>query len=146
MPAAARALERDGHGAVAHRLLRRAWRANAASSRSPPSTSSRPAQPLEAAELHAELSQWKQAARLYESAGELGRAAEMFQAAGEHVRAGDSFQRAGRHDEAADSYREAGDVPRWVESLEKIRPALRGGAGRDRARATGRARSAASSS
>ncbi len=76
-------------------------------------------QPLEAADLQAELEQWKQAARLYETAGELGRAAEMFQAAGEHVRAGDSYQRAGRHDEAADSYREAGDLPRWVEALEK---------------------------
>ncbi len=118
VPAAARALERDGHAAVAHGLL-----ASVARERGQLEAAAEhleaAGQPLAAADLQAELEQWKQAARLYESAGELGRAAEMFQAAGEHVRAGDTFQRAGRHDEAADSYREAGDLPHWVESLEK---------------------------
>jgi hypothetical protein len=115
--AAARALERDGHVGVAQRILAR----NARERGLIPAAAQhfeRAGLPLEAAELHAELSQWKQAARLFESAGDLGRAAEMFQAAGEHLSAGDSFQRAGRHDEAVDSYREAGDVPRWVEALE----------------------------
>jgi len=116
--AAARALERDGHDAVAQRLLARVARERGQLA-SAAQHFERAGLPLEAAELHAELAQWKQAARLYDSAGELERAAEMFQAAGEHVQAGDSFQRAGRHDEAADSYREAGDLPRWIESLEK---------------------------
>ena len=118
VPGAARALERDGHGVVAHRLLaqvaRERGQLEAAAGHYEAAQ-----QPLAAAELQVELEQWKDAARLFETAGELGRAAEMFQAAGEHVRAGDSFQRAGRLDEAADSYREAGDLPRWVEALEK---------------------------
>ena len=50
---------------------------------------------------------------------------------------GDSFQRAGRHDEAADSYREAGDVPQLGRIAREVRAALRGGAGRDRARRLG---------
>ena len=116
--ASARALERDGHAAISHRLL-----AHVARERGQLAAAAEhfeaAGQPLDAAALHTELEQWKQAAQLYESAGEIGRAAEMFQAAGEHVRAGDSFQRAGRHDEAADSYRDAGDLPHWVESLEK---------------------------
>jgi tRNA A-37 threonylcarbamoyl transferase component Bud32 len=116
--AAARELERDGHVAVAQRLLARLAR-DRGQRAAAAQHFERAGLPLEAAELHAELSQWKQAAHLFESAGELERAAEMFQAAGEHVQAGDSYQRAGRHDEAADSYREAGDLPRWVESLEK---------------------------
>jgi tRNA A-37 threonylcarbamoyl transferase component Bud32 len=115
---AARALERDGHREVSQLLFARLAR-----ERGQLDTAAghleQAGRVLDAAELRAELSHWKQAAQLFESAGELERAAEMYQAAGEHGRAGESFQRAGLHDEAALSYREAGDLPRWVESLEK---------------------------
>ena len=69
--AAARALERDGHVAVAQRLLARVARERGQLAAAAEHFE-RAGQPLEAAELHAELEQWKQAARLYESAGELG--------------------------------------------------------------------------
>ena len=119
VPAAARALERDGHDAVAQRLLARVARERGQ---------------LAAAAEHFEAAgqplRSRRAARRSSSSGSRPRGSTTARASSSarprcsRRRASTCapairFQRAGRHDEAADSYREAGDVPRWVEALEK---------------------------
>jgi tetratricopeptide (TPR) repeat protein len=118
VPAAARALEREGQNEVANLLLARIHlerddRETAAHHYEQANRLS------EAAELREALSQFEQAGSLFERAGELERAAEMYRAAGDLVKAGETFARATQHSDAAECFRAAGDLSKLVEALEK---------------------------
>jgi tRNA A-37 threonylcarbamoyl transferase component Bud32 len=117
VPAAARALEREGQSREAHLLL-----ARAAQERDQAETAARhlseAGRSLEAAELYAGVSDFETSAALFESAGELVRAGEMYRSAGKLVEAGQAFERARRFESAVECYREAGDTARWVDALE----------------------------
>jgi len=118
VPAAARALERDGQTQLANRLLARfhldQGRKEAAA-RHHEAAGDR----HEAAELWQTLCQFEKAALLFEQAGDDERAADNFRSAGKLVRAGDAYTRVDAYDSAVDCFRKAGDVPRWIDALEK---------------------------
>ena len=82
IPAAARALERDGQVQTSHLLLAGFYR-----DRDQHDSAARhyeqAGRPLEAAELREHLSQFAESAPLYEQAGETARAADMYRSAGE---------------------------------------------------------------
>ena len=118
IPAAARALERDGQREVASRLLAR-FHSEQGQSESAARHFETAGQSLEAAELRESLGQYEHAAELFEKAGEDERAAEMFRAAGKLIRAGDAYARADSLDAAVACFRKAGDTGRWVDALAK---------------------------
>jgi len=138
VPAAARALEREGQAGIAHAILARhhAERGDAAAAARHYEAAGRPAQ---AAELHERLGAFAAAAPLFEAAGELARAAEMHRRAGDLRRAGETFERARELERALECYRAAGDAPRELEALEKsgrfFEAAELAGSGGDAARA-----------
>jgi tetratricopeptide (TPR) repeat protein len=118
VPAAARALEREGQHEVANAMLARVHLER--DDRSAAARHFEQAGRLrEAAELRQELSDFEQAGRLFERAGDLARAAEMYRAAGDHLQAGETYERANQHAEAADCFRDAGDLTKLVDALEK---------------------------
>jgi len=118
VPAAARALERDGQSETANRLLAAfhldQGRGDAAAKHYETAGDLR-----QAAELHEAASRHEEAAALYERAGEDERAAESFRSAGKLIRAGEAYTRADAYDSAVECFRKAGDVSRWIETLEK---------------------------
>ncbi len=118
VPAAARALERDGQHALAHRLLARFHEDQGRAE-----TAARHWEQAEdaarAAELWGSLGQFEKAARLYERIGDDERAGEMYRSAGKLVRAGEAYVRADAWDSAVECFRRAGDVARWIEALSK---------------------------
>lgn len=118
LPAAARALEREGEEAISHLVL-----ARLAEEREHLQTAAdhytKAGQPVHAAEIHASLENYKTSAALYESAGELLEAAQMYRTAGDTTKAGEAYEQARQFDSAADCYREAGNVSKWCETLEK---------------------------
>jgi tRNA A-37 threonylcarbamoyl transferase component Bud32 len=118
VPAAARALERDGQTELANRLLagfHLEHDRKEAAARHYESAGMR----REAAELWQSLCQFERAATLFEQSGEDERAAENYRSAGKLLRAGDAYARADAYDSAVECFRRAGDVPRWIEALEK---------------------------
>ena len=118
VPAAARALERDGQTQLANRLLARFHLEQGrkeAAARHHEAAGDR----QEAAELWQTLCQFEKAAVLFEQAGDDERAADNFRSAGKLVRAGDAYTRADAYDSAVECFRKAGDVPRWIDALEK---------------------------
>ena len=118
VPAAARALEREGQNEVANLLLARVHLERddrEAAARHYEQAS----QLAEAAELREALSQFEQAGNLFERAGELERAAEMYRTAGDLVKAGETFARVSQYSDAAECFRAAGDLSKLVEALEK---------------------------
>jgi eukaryotic-like serine/threonine-protein kinase len=118
VPAAARALERDGQTEAAHRMLARFHLENGR--HEPAAKFFESAGELrQAGELFESLGSHEKAAQLFERAGEDERAAENYRSAGRLLRAGDAFARADAYDSAVECFRRAGDVPRWIEALEK---------------------------
>jgi tRNA A-37 threonylcarbamoyl transferase component Bud32 len=118
VPAAARALERDGQTELANRLLagfHLEHDRKEAAARHYESAGMR----REAAELWQSLCQFERAATLFEQSGEDERAAENYRSAGKLLRAGDAYARADAYDSAVECFQRAGDVPRWIEALEK---------------------------
>jgi tRNA A-37 threonylcarbamoyl transferase component Bud32 len=118
VPAAARALERDGQNQLANRLLARFHLEHGrkeAAARHHEAAGDR----YEAAELFQSLCQFEKAATLFELSGDDERAADNFRSAGKLVRAGDAYTRADAYDSAVECFKRAGDVPRWIEALEK---------------------------
>ncbi|MDH3214053.1 MAG: protein kinase [Myxococcales bacterium] len=118
VPAAARALEREGQSEVANGMLARIHL-----ERDDRETAARYFEKAgrlpEAADLRQALSQFAEAGSLFERAGDLERAAEMYRAAGDLLRAGETYERATQHANAAHCFREAGDLPKLVDALEK---------------------------
>jgi tRNA A-37 threonylcarbamoyl transferase component Bud32 len=118
VPAATRALERDGQTALANRVLARFHLEH--ERREPAARHFEAAGDTEkAAELWQALCQFEKAATLFEQAGDDERAAENFRSAGKLLRAGDAYARADAYDSAVECFRKAGDVPRWIDALEK---------------------------
>ena len=117
VPAAARALEREGQHAVAHRLLARFHheQGRAAAAARHYEQAEEPA--AAAAELYRSLGEFEKAAQLYESLGEDERAGEMYRSAGKLSHAGEAYIRADAYDSAVECFRSAGDVRRLIEAL-----------------------------
>ncbi|MEE9607170.1 MAG: protein kinase [Myxococcota bacterium] len=119
VPAAARALEREGQTEIAQLLL-----AHQHAERDQKEIAAqhfeRAGHPIEAAELHRQLAHYERAADLFEEEGEFVRAAEMCQADGAHGRAGELYARAHKYDRAAECFERAKDVPHWLDALEKL--------------------------
>lgn len=118
MPAAARALEREGQGAVANLVLAR-MHEEAGRDESAAKHYAEAERPVEAADLYKKIGDYATSGALYESAGELIEAAEMFREAGETAKAGNAFETARDWESAATCYEEAGDVSKWCEAVEK---------------------------
>ncbi|MGI9591124.1 MAG: protein kinase domain-containing protein, partial [Myxococcota bacterium] len=118
LPAAARALEREGQDDVSHLVL-----AQLAEEQDHLTTAAdhyaKAGDRTRAAEIHRSLENFETSAALYESAGELLEAAEMYKTAGETQKAGEAFEQAREFESAADCFREAGDVTKLCETLEK---------------------------
>ena len=118
IPAAARALERDGQNEAAQKLLgqfheERGQRERAAVHYE------HAGQLAHAAELYQACTQFEKAAELYERVGEDELAGEMFRSAGKLLRAGDAYSRADSYASAVECFKKAGDVTRWIEALAK---------------------------
>jgi tRNA A-37 threonylcarbamoyl transferase component Bud32/Tfp pilus assembly protein PilF len=118
VPAAARALERDGQSEIANALLAR-FHQEGGQAETAARHFEAAGQHAEAAQLWESLSQFERAGTLYEAAGQDDCAAEMFRAAGKLLQAGDAFARASAYDSAVDCFKRAGDVARWVDALAK---------------------------
>ncbi|MBW2274603.1 MAG: protein kinase [Deltaproteobacteria bacterium] len=118
LSAASRALERDGHTRLANLLLARLHRDQGHPDRAAQYFESAGC-PLEAAEIHASLTDFGRAAELYLEAGDALRAAEMFRSAGDWVQAGSTYESAGDFEAAVECYREVRNFPRWLDALEK---------------------------
>jgi serine/threonine-protein kinase len=118
VPAAARALERDGQHGLAHRMLAR-FHDEQGRTAIAARHFEQASEPAEAAERYRSLGQFEKAARLYEEIGEDERAGEMYRSAGKLLRAGEAYIRADAYESAVDCFRNAGDVPRWIEALSK---------------------------
>jgi tRNA A-37 threonylcarbamoyl transferase component Bud32 len=118
VPAAARALAREGQDKLSNFLLARMHDTQGAKARA--------AEHYEYAEYFAEaaklresLSEWSRAAGLYQKAGEPVRAAEMFRRAGDPIRAGKAYEAAADYERALACYREAGETERMIGVLER---------------------------
>ncbi|HTO53032.1 MAG TPA: protein kinase [Myxococcota bacterium] len=118
VPAAARALAREGQDKLSNFLLARMHDAQGAKARA--------AEHYEYAEYFAEaaklresLSEWSRAAGLFQKAGEPVRAAEMFARAGDPIRAGKAYEAAADYERALACYREAGETDRMIGVLER---------------------------
>ncbi|HTO08949.1 MAG TPA: protein kinase, partial [Myxococcota bacterium] len=118
VPAAARALAREGQDKLSNFLLARMHDTQGAKARA--------AEHYEYAEYFAEaaklresLSEWSRAAGLYQKAGEPVRAAEMFRRAGDPIRAGKAYEAAADYERALACYREAGETDRMIGVLER---------------------------
>ena len=118
VPAAARALAREGQDKLSNFLLARMHEAQGAKARA--------AEHYEYAEYFAEaaklresVSEWSRAAALYQKAGELVRAADMFRRAGDPIRAGKAYEAAADYERALACYREAGETERMIGVLER---------------------------
>ena len=118
MPAAARALEREGQQQVASLVLAR-MHEEAGRDESAAKHYAEAERPMEAADLYKKLGDYATSGALYESAGELIDAAEMYREAGDTVRAGNAFETARDWESAAHCYEQAGDVSKWCEAVEK---------------------------
>jgi tRNA A-37 threonylcarbamoyl transferase component Bud32 len=118
LPAAARALEREGQEQVSHLVLAQ-LHAEQGYEESAARHYADAGQLLDAAEIHRKLAQFDKSAQLYESAGELTRAAEMYRSAGDTVKAGEAYERAREFESAAECFEEVGNVSKWCEALEK---------------------------
>jgi tetratricopeptide (TPR) repeat protein len=118
VPAAARALERDGQTEVSHLVLALYHRDQDRPDLAAEHFESA-GRHLEAARLRESLRDHAGSAALYEQAGDLQRAAEMYRAAGELVRAGEVYERARQFESAVECFRDARDVGRWIDALER---------------------------
>jgi tRNA A-37 threonylcarbamoyl transferase component Bud32 len=118
VPAAARALERDGQHALANTILARFHLENDRRELAAKHFEAA-GEKREAAELYQALCSFEKAATLFEQSGDDERAAENYRSAGKLLRAGDAYSRADAYDSAVECFRRAGDVPRWIDALEK---------------------------
>jgi tRNA A-37 threonylcarbamoyl transferase component Bud32 len=118
LPAAARALEREGADQVASLILARMHEERDERKLAAQHYAAA-GHPLQAAEIYRDLEHFGRSAGLFEKAGELVRAAEMYRCAGDMERAAESFEKARDYEHAAACYREIGNVSKWSESLEK---------------------------
>jgi len=117
VPAAARALEREGQTRTANALLARACEERGQSEAAARHYEAA-GRPVEAAKLREALSHFAQAAALYEQARDPARAAAMYEAAGDPGAAGDAWMRARDPARAAECFQAGGDVGRWIDALE----------------------------
>jgi tRNA A-37 threonylcarbamoyl transferase component Bud32 len=115
---AAEALERDGQSEQAHLLLARFELERGATAAAADHFEAA-GHGVDAAELHASLSDFLRAAELFERAGDLESSAEMYQLAGEWLLAGEAFEAARDWENAVVCFREAGVVSRWIDALER---------------------------
>jgi tetratricopeptide (TPR) repeat protein len=118
VPAAARALERDGQHEVSHLLLAH-FEQDHGRLDNAADHFEHADRLTEAARLREALQDYERSAVLWDRAGDAERAAEMFRSAGDLVKAGEAFQRARQFESAVECFREAADVARWVEALER---------------------------
>jgi tetratricopeptide (TPR) repeat protein len=118
VPAAARALEREGQSETAHRILAR-FHLDQDHTETAAKHFESASDFARAAELQEALHHFEKAAGLYEKAGDHERAAENFRSAGKLLRAGDAYVRADAYDSAVECFKRAGDTARWIEALEK---------------------------
>jgi len=116
--AAAEALERDGQSEQAH-LLRARFELERGATAAAADHFEAAGHEVDAAELHASLSNFLRAAELFKTAGDLESSAEMYQLAGEWLLAGEAFEAARDWDNAVVCFREAGVVSRWIDALER---------------------------
>jgi len=114
----ARALERDGQGLLAYRMLARQHAENGRAERAADYYETA-GDSEAAARIRAELGDYERAARLYEQAELPLEAAPMWQRAGRLVQAGQAFEAARDFDRAVECYREADEVGMWINALEK---------------------------
>jgi tetratricopeptide (TPR) repeat protein len=118
IPAAARALEREGQSQIANRLLARFHEEHErldTAARHYELADEREA----AAELYQALQQFEKSAQLFEAIGDDVRAGEMYRSAGSLLRAGEAYARAKEFDTAIECFESAGDVTRWIDALSK---------------------------
>ncbi|MCH8133206.1 MAG: protein kinase [Myxococcales bacterium] len=118
MPAAARALEREGKSEVSNLILARLHieRDQRGAAARHYAEAGRPA---DAASIHRTLENYEKAADLYEAAGDLEEAAQMWRKADSPERAGELYERSREFESAAECFKQAGSVSKWVEMLER---------------------------
>jgi len=115
---AARALERDGHGNVAHLLLARLHKEQGHTERAAEQLESA-GHTLEAAELRESMSDFQRAADLFLDSGDAQRAAETYRAAGDYATAGELFESLHDFASAAECFRESGAPDKLIGALER---------------------------
>jgi len=118
LPAAARALERDGQSALGFRLLAAKHQADGEIGRAADYFESA-GDVRAAAGLRLELGEAGRAAALFEEATDWLEAAEAHRLDGQILRAGECYERVLDYEQAIDCYREAGAIDRWLTALER---------------------------